>query len=86
MIKEKTAMQMLIDSMEHDIKDENNARAKVEIRTWIIEAKKLLQKEQEQIERSYDKGVIDSYFSHETDTPNGKDYYQSKYGGEGVDR
>lgn len=73
MNKEKTVLQELFVQLKLQLGNNKFSQMFDEV-YWLA-------KEQEQIERSYDKGVIDSYFSHETDTPNGKDYYESKYGG-----
>lgn len=96
MNKEQTAMQMLIEAMQRDYDSIDGSETpfriiqKSEIGLRILQAKSLLQKEQEQIEQAFADGFKDGFDS--TDGYSGKygeeenGYYQSKYGGEDVDR
>lgn len=74
MNKELTAMQMLIEELSQR-KDINTVRMVIA----MIKAN-YLQKEQEQIEKAFEDGI---YSGKVFNKPiQGKDYYQSKYGGE----
>lgn len=94
MNKEKTAMQMLIEAMQRDYDSIDGSETpfriiqKSEIGLRILQAKSLLQKEQEQIEKAFDDGYKEGTTPTvwEKDRESGKqysyNYYQSKYGGE----
>lgn len=90
MSKELTAMQMLIEAMQKDYDSIDGSESyvanvqKSEIGLRILQAKYLLEKEQEHIEKAFVDGCTDGeipvhwnkYFY------DSKNYYQSKYGGE----
>lgn len=94
-MKELTAMQMLIEAMQKSYDSIECSESftsniqKGEIGNRIRQAKSLLKKEQEQIEQAYDDGLDDGQEIERGDGAfyeNKQDYYQSKYGGEDVDR
>ena len=84
--KDLTAMQMLIEVMQKDYDSIDGSESyvanvqKSEIGLRILQAKSLFQKEQEQIEKAFDLGVQSGMTKGYQNV--GKDYYQSKYGGE----
>ena len=90
MSKEKTAMQMLIEEIglmrdAHHIGIQEHRFARGRIVDFIIQAKSLLEKEQEQIEKAFDDGYSDglgagtgSGFIEYSNVR----YYNSKYRGE----
>lgn len=92
MNKEKTAMHILIEELDVCI---SNLGSKNDLLTRCQKgrlvdaktiAKRLLEKEQEQIEKAYEDGFddgIESELGYRTKYENQTDYYQSKYGGEG---
>lgn len=89
MSKELTAMQMLIEAMQKDYDSIDGSESRIanvkksEIGLRILQAKNLIQKEQEQIEQAFDLGVQSGMTKGYQNV--GKDHYQSKYGGEDVD-
>ncbi|NGM63530.1 hypothetical protein G5B30_16595 [Sphingobacterium sp. SGG-5] len=91
MNKELTAMQMLIEAMQKSYDSIDGSESftsniqKGEIGNRIRQAKSLLQKEQEQIEKAFSEGFddgIESELGYRTKYENQRDYYKSKYGGE----
>lgn len=89
-MKEKTAMQMLIEELDVCI---SNLGKKNDLLTRfqkgrLVDAKviaqRLLQKEQEQIEKAFEEGEKEGSIdvqNFNSNYDNSKDYYQSKYGG-----
>lgn len=75
MNKEKTAMQLLIEEIDHKLDTEISDTFRHSLEEYKKTAKHLLQKEQEQIEQAFDDGYDEASIG-------GGEYYQSKYGGE----
>lgn len=90
MDKEKTAMQMLIEEIDHKLDTEISDTFRHSLEECKKTAKHLLQKEQEQIENAFHFGYLDGIGEDvgldKYKDALGKDYYQYKYGGENVDR
>ena len=92
MSEELTAIQMLIEAMQKDYDSIDGSESyianvqKSEIGLRILQAKSLLKKEQEQIEKAFDSGysdgIVDAIGLDKYKDANGIDYYQYKYGGE----
>lgn len=93
MNKEQTAMQILIEKM-RKIRDDIPTNTQIQrtargrVVDCIMQAKYLLEKEQEQIEMAFGDGVNEgeNRCEQEEISLSIGEYYQSKYGGEYVDR
>lgn len=88
-MKEKTAMQILIKEIDNKLSGGLTDTLRYSLEECKNMANSLLKKEQEQIEKAFEDGVtdvFDSAFNKEDIIGSGEQYYQSKYGGENVDR
>lgn len=84
MNKELTAMQLLIEEIDHKLDTEISDTLRYSLEKCQKIAKRLLQKEQEQIEKAFGDGVSEGESRERMEEIylSIGDYYQSKYGGE----
>ena len=84
MNKEKTAIQMLIENIDSRLKNYASYTLRYSLETCRNEAKSLLKKEQDQIEKAFDKGYErgGSLLFVNGEPDEGSEYYNSKYGGD----